>query len=1043
MRRLFLSLLLIFTCLLVFSQTPGVQLSRKLGGTRADAARDVQKTSDGGLLVAGTTSSNDFDVTGLHGDSTDLWLVKLSSKGNIEWQKCFGGTGPEAFGKLLCQADGSALLLGVTSSNNGDVEGAHGYSDLWAIKIDASGNVLWKKTLGGSFNEGIVDALLTSDNGYIIAGHTDSNDGDVSGSHGAQDIWIVKLNYSGDLEWQKAIGGTINDWGQSIVQNVDGSYVLTGYTASNNGDFTVNRGLSDIWVVKLTSSGTIAWAKTYGGTNGDSGYDLIMAQDGSIVVLGHTSSVNGDVIGKTTSDRDLWILNLDYTNGNLNWQKVLGGSGTEMPIYMIQDSDGMFLVSGHTGSTNGHAATNHGGNDVFLARLESNGNIIWTKCFGGPSDENMNNIYDDTTAKSYVFISSTLKGGGDVTGYHHSDIYLNVADAWLVKVNYNGSIEWQRCLGGTVSDYLFAVRKTSATTYILAGTSSSADGDVPLNRGLGDAWVVQLGPVNTIKGTLFLDNNLNGVKDAGELFYSVGTVKSKKLADSVSTISYNGLFINYVDTGAYVTTLSLNRSYYNVVPTSFSSNFTSYFNTDSLSFVLQPIPNKQDLSISIIPLNTPRPGFSSSYRVFFRNEGTTTMASGEILFKRDSRANFLSASPAVNSTNGDTLKWSYTNFAPGDTASILINLQVLPPPTVNNGDTLSFKAIVTPVSEDETPSNDTAILKQRVVGSFDPNDKIENNGGVVSSSFISNGDYLQYTVRFQNTGTAEAYFVTVRDTLGNRVDLSTLEIITASHPYTLTIENGNQLIWQFDNIMLPASSIDEPGSHGYIVYRIRPKSDVVVGETIHNTASIYFDYNLPVLTNDATTLVQDNFSALPVQLISFTGQLNNNAVQLQWKVGEAKNFERFEVERSLDGRNYSKIETVSFANSIVAYNTTDNISILQPGQIFYRLKLVDADGKFGYSKVIVFRTNSPQSNFIVYPNPARTELFVSLSVDKKQNLSIKVLDASGRTLLNQQKEIQKGNNVFPVNTTKLKAGSYLLQIVVDGKSRVSRFTIMN
>jgi hypothetical protein len=243
--------------------------------------------------------------------------------------------------------------------------------------------------------------------------------------------------------------------------------------------------------------------------------------------------------------------------------------------------------------------------------------------------------------------------------------------------------------------------------------------------------------------------------------------------------------------------------------------------------------------------------------------------------------------------------------------------------------------------------------------------------------------------------------------------------------------------------MLPASSVNEPESHGYIVYRIQPKSDVVVGETIHNTASIYFDYNLPVLTNDATTLVQDNFISLPVQLLNFTGQLTNNIAQLSWKADRGNNFEKFEIERSFDGKTYSRIETILFNNLINDYHLTDNTSALQSKLIFYRLKMIDADGKFTYSKVIVFRINPIENSFTIYPNPARTEVFVSLMTDKNQSLRVKVLDISGKIVSEQRKEIQKGTNVFPVNISNLKAGNYLLQIHANAEKKAVKFTIMN
>lgn len=474
-----------------------------------------------------------------------------------------------------------------------------------------------------------------------------------------------------------------------------------------------------------------------------------------------------------------------------------------------------------------------------------------------------------------------------------------------------------------------------------------------------------------------------------------------------------------------------------------TASFSGYFDTVTINFPVRPIPNKKDLAINLVAIDRVRPGFDGSLRIIYKNVGTTTINSGEILLAKDSRVHYASAYPAISSSVGDTLKWTYTNLAPGDSSSILLNQDFDVPPTLKAGDTLKYIAIITPVEGDETPLNDTAKLKLIAVSSFDPNDKTENNGGIIGSDYITQGKYLNYTIRFQNTGTDTAFNVIVRDTLDSNLDWSTFEMVAASHPYAVTITNQNKIEWDFSNINLPDSNINEPLSHGYVSYRVKPKSTATVGDVINNLASIYFDYNLPVATNNALTLVQDNFTSLPVRLLSFTGQLSNNMVHLNWKADLGRNFEKFEMERSFDGKIYNRIETVPFNHSISDYHLIDNISSLQPKLIFYRLKMIDADDKFSYSKVVVFKTNPVQNSFTIYPNPARTEVFVSLLTDRNQSLHVKILDASGRIISEQQKEIQKGTNVFPLNVFGLKPGNYILQIILNGETKASKFVIMN
>jgi uncharacterized repeat protein (TIGR01451 family) len=1035
----------------LFSQTPGITWQQTIGGENDDLPSFSLKTIDGQIITIGTTKSLTGVYSGNHG-SSDIWVEKHDLKGILQWRKIFGGTGTDLPVNYYYNIDGSLMILATTTSNNGNVSSNHGLHDIWVLKLDNAGTLVWQKCYGGSNDENAGNIIKASDGNFVVSGTTYSSNGDLTANAGNQDAWIFKIDNFGVIQWQKNLGGSNQEGSNNIkvIEASDASIYLLTETASNNGDVSGNHGGNDLWLVKLSAGGVVQWQKCLGG-GGSYEYSVEVKETatGDIYVLGNTNSAFPSFHGYT----DFYVSRVSSL-GAMLWEKCFGGTLDDIPLQIVSiQSDDSFILSGYV---------NNGGGDVVGYQGNAVGSSSWIVKISGIGDIQWQNVLNHSmmnghaqdgqwgtggvmqTSDNGYFITAFTESGNGKTNFHTPTVFdSSHADVWIVKLSSSGTVDWERCFGGYRGELSRGLAvELGNNDFIITACANSNNGDININYGEWDTWLIRLGPVNRIKGTIFLDNNLNGLKDTGEPYYSNVAVKSKKI-DSVISVPYGGLFINEVDTGTYATTVSLSLPYYNVVPSSVSSSFTTYFNTDSISFALQPFANKQDLTVSIIPTIAARPGFSSTYRVFYKNVGTTTISSGEILFKKDNRATFVSSSPTIASSNSDTLKWNYSNFAPGDTASIFLTLQVATPPTVNVGDTLSYMAIITPVAADETPSNDTAILKQRVVGAIDPNDKTENNGGVVSSSFIANGNYLQYTVRFQNTGTADAINVVVRDTLGNRVDLNTLEVVTASHPYTLSIENGNQLVWAFNNILLPASSVDEPGSHGYIVYRIRPKTDVVVGETIHNTASIYFDYNLPVLTNDATTLIQDNFSPLPIQLISFTGLLNNNIVQLKWKVNDAKNFERFEIERSIDGRIYYGIGNVTFNSSIADYTSQDNISTLQSNHIFYRLKLVDADGKFTYSRIIAFNINAVQNNFIVYPNPAKTEMYVSITTNRNESLHLKIIDALGRIISDQQKEIQKGNNVFPVNISKMKTGNYILQFILNGEAKTSKFAIIN
>jgi hypothetical protein len=903
MKKLFCILIAFAFYCSSYGQALGVQWSRPLGGTAADRGIDIQKTNDGGSLLLGQTLSTNGDVTGNHGGQ-DIWVTKLNLFGGIEWKKALGGSGTETAHRLIYHNDGTALIVASTTSTNGDAAGHHGSTDIWLVKIDGSGAVLWQKPLGGTAGDEYRYIDVLSDNSYILTGYTNSNDGDVFGNHGGEDIWVVKISTSGNIEWQKTLGGTGSDRPRFIMPMPDGDFVMVGSTASNNGDVTGHHGNNDLWVVRLDGIGNIKWQKPYGGTQSETGFRAVVSATGSITVMANAMSTNGDVVGFAGGTTpDVWVVDVAYNNGAINWQQCIGGTRLETPVTIVKDADNKYLVCSITSSWDGAAASNHGQDDILLTRITSTGAIEWSKSFGGTKLETLRTVYNDTSSRNYVFAASSNSIDGDVVGSHQTVFQFDTTatDAWIVGVSYNGTIDWQKSLGGTSSDHLYSMQKSGTSEFILAGETWSDNGDVRGLRGFVDIWAVKISPINTIKGTLYLDNNLNGSKENDEPYYSDAIIKIEKGGAYQSTIMPDGYFEFKTDTGSYTLSVQPDLPYFTVVPPTKSYSFSSYFNTDSTSFALQPVSGKKDLTINIIPITPARPGFDVTYKVSYKNVGTQEITTGQVLFKYDSRLSLLSATPAQASTNGDTLKFNYVNLKVQDTASITLKFKIQAPPAVNNGDSLLLAAFILPVLGDETPSDDTAFLKQLVVGSYDPNDKYENNGGIIRPQYITDRDYLNYTIRFQNTGTDTAFTVVVRDTLDARLEWSTLQMVASSHSNNLTIDNNSQLTWTFTDIHLPDSNRNEPASHGYISYRIKPKSSVALGDTIHNYASIYFDFNLPIVTNNAFTVVKDvQLIALPVKLLSFSGSYKDGSAQLQWRIAEADNLEKFEVERSLE-----------------------------------------------------------------------------------------------------------------------------------------------
>jgi gliding motility-associated-like protein len=363
--------------LVKYNQAGQIEWQKNYGGSGADAATSIITTSDGGYLFAGRTNSNDGDVVRNAGSTVDVWIVKLDNTGIIQWQKTYGGSGDEEANSIVQATNGDYIFAGYTNSEDGDVQGLHTSllrSDIWVVRLNATGSIIWQKCLGGAGSEQGRSAKATADGGLVITGQAETNGGDVSGVHGFTDAWVVKLNAAGIMEWQRALGGTQHEIGYSITTTPDGGYILCGETGSANGDVSFNHSgngnIGDVWVVKLSATGTLQWEKTYGGTDFDIGYAIQEVPSGGYVVAGIIYSQNGDVSGNHSMVRDAWIFKISDA-GALEWQKSVGGKFDDIAYSIINSIDGGFVFTGYTNSVDGDASNNPpgGGNQTWTVKL--------------------------------------------------------------------------------------------------------------------------------------------------------------------------------------------------------------------------------------------------------------------------------------------------------------------------------------------------------------------------------------------------------------------------------------------------------------------------------------------------------------------------------------------------------------------------------------------------------------------------------------------------------------------------------------------------
>jgi predicted secreted protein len=370
--------------------------TKTYGGTGADLGTGwTVQTSDGGYAIEGDTSS--FGAGG-----SDFWLIKTDADGNMQWNKTYGGALNEVSGDMCQTSDGGYAIAGGTYSF-----GAGG-EDLWLVKTDSVGTLLWNKTYGGTGSEIAYHVVRTSDGGYAMAGST------TSFGAGGQDAWLVKTDADGNMQWNKTYGGTKADWVVDVIKTSDGGYAIIGATNS------FGAGGQDAWLIKTDDAGTMLWNKTYGGTGADMGESMVQTGDGGYAWVGYTSSFGAGGI-------DCWFVKTD-ASGNMQWNKTYGTTLNELAIHVIQTADEGYAMVGWTYAN---------GQDFLLIKTDASGNMLWNMTYGGTGVEN-----------GYALLQ-TNDGGYLLTG-QTSSFGAGGNDIWVVKTDAAGVIPEGLAIGGMV-----------------------------------------------------------------------------------------------------------------------------------------------------------------------------------------------------------------------------------------------------------------------------------------------------------------------------------------------------------------------------------------------------------------------------------------------------------------------------------------------------------------------------------------------------------------------------------------------------------------
>ena len=810
-------------------------------------------------------------------------LVRLSDvDGDSDLDVIFGSNDDSKIGWLENDGLGNFSSEIFISSHSGNIR------DVYFSDMDADGDLdfltatsgdnnikLFKNTGGtGNYQPSIITKYI--DGGRVVVAEDIDGDGD-------KDI-VAASYWDSKVSWFKNTDGQ-GDFYNSQNVIADASGTLSGVSSVNAGDVDGDGFIDVLATSRLTNK--VVWFKN---TDGSGTFGSPQTIDDNLYNAYRASLSDID------NDGDLDVFGLGYQK--ITWYENLDGQGSFSSQQTIDsmgntnmnaidfgdlDGDGDLDISIATTyglyyylNLNGQGAFGtkqiiqdypYGCDAAKIADLDNDGDkdIVYTSNNINTSDpvimrwseNNGSGIFSEThlittiiaTPKSIVVADFDNDGDIDVAS---ADEGNGGVIAWYKNTDGQGNFEntQQIISQNSNSPYDLFVADIDGNNTVDIVSISEYDDKIIWHKN------TVLPTSNSVSGTVRFDLLGDGCTENDALLSGILLVATDNTSTNATFSQENGYFQIYTTEEGIITTKITSQlpNYYTANPATFESNFTGLGNNDLVNFCIEPIAEINDLNISFYPnINDPRPGFNTGYRIVYKNMGTTQL-SGSVSFEFDgSKLNFLNASETVSSQTANSLTFDFTELNPFEVKTIDLQFNVFAPPVTNIDDVLIATATINPVTEaeDYTENDNVFSHSQTVVGSYDPNDITCLEGDEV---LIEDADkYLHYLIRFQNTGTASAINVRVDHTLDSKLDWSTMQLESLSHSGQVNIRNGSEVSFVFDNINLPDSTSNEPNSHGFIAYKIKPKDNIVLGDIISATAAIYFDFNPAIVTNTATT----------------------------------------------------------------------------------------------------------------------------------------------------------------------------------------------
>lgn len=799
------------------------------------------------IYITDIDGDSDMDViSASSGDNKIAWYINTDGQGNFSGEQIIKNNAFNTSSVISCDVDNDGDLDVLTACDN---------RIGWFQNIDGQGNFTSMKNITATAYRPTKTAIFDVD-----------NDGDMDVLSGSSLSWYENLDSEGDFGQQNVIDVLEINFIETFDLDQDGNVdIFVGderdlywYKNETQGNFTKRLiefnffdrlffksafvadldGDGDMDVLRTTGiDNKLLWHENLGNSTFSNNLHVINSESQASHNFVYSADVDGD------GDMDVIFSYYGYASGNgIKWYRNNDGLGH---FILAQSLDGPFNDPNAT-----KTADLDGDGDLDLySSFDSFDKISWY--------ENLDGLGNFSTQKT-IHISGPFASSASTASAkdvdHDGDLDIISASENLKKV------VWYENVDGFGN---FGPQQTISTSINYPSSISSADFN---NDGSVDVlsaaynedklvWHENLNLLsNQINGIVRRDLNANGCDTQDKKLKNMYVVAQNGANSFATFTNQNGVYQLFPDDGQYeVALINGIPTYFNSSPNLYNFNFPGIGNIEVGDFCIEPVGSINDLNISIYPLNEPRPGSGAFYELVYNNIGTTTL-SGTISYTfDDSKLTFSYATETVSSQTDNTIIFDYSDLDLFESRSIKIFFDIAPPPVVEIGDVIIGTATINPIIGDYTESDNTFHLEQTVVGSYDPNDIQVLEGDEIFLDETEN--YLHYIIRFQNTGTASAINVKITNQLDPNLDWNTIQLENVSHSNRVEITNGNEVEFIFDNINLPDINTNEPESHGYIQYKIKPINTIEIGDSMSNNAEIYFDFNPPIGTNTVTTTV--------------------------------------------------------------------------------------------------------------------------------------------------------------------------------------------